>query len=665
MNEQEIKEMLERIAALESKNAALENKFISLEKQVDTINKFVSAITESQSIETAMNEIESVAKQLADCDKATFYCYDNAGDKFFSHGDYRNWQDTQSADELKKVFVGQKIQNKQKEAIIPLVTSKGKSVGVIVAEKEKGFKKNDFEGFKKGSHMMNTVELALKKEFEHQGRITDELTKLKNRQGLNEYLKNTLCGNLNDKKPVSIVMCDIDHFKAVNDTYGHEAGDVILKGVAAVLNDWTRDGADCAFRMGGEEMVLVLNCAHEKAVDIAERLREQIENTAHTVMQGDTPTEVKVTVSMGVCDIRPNIHIELTPDNIRETFDADLASADRAAYNAKNNGRNQVDVYDPDIYKSYLAGKAAEILCGGNPETVPKIKDSIAACLESKNDEMFYSAIDALQDYAAKNPQVCKAADTIITKICKAYGYDTPDEPNNIEQANEKAVQPAERKSEVKYYNRDEYGKIENKFYINATAAEAYKIAQRAQIEGIQFSVKYNGDKSVVTLNGERDKPFIESVRRELLSPKPEQPTFTAENNFPAHEIPAEANVVDDFPPYIPPYAPAEQPQQPEAEKKKATFYNRNEYKDIQNKTFIGTDAKTAYAISKFAEKNGVQFSAKFDGKNSAVTVDGVKSKGFIETVKSMSAWSDKVQIKAAKSKEQYQTPSKNTNRGR
>lgn len=291
---------------------------------------------------------------------------------------------------------------------------------------------------------MNTVELALKKEFEHQGRITDELTNLKNRQGLNEYLKNTLCGNLNDGQPVSIVMCDIDHFKAVNDTYGHEAGDTILKGVAAVLNDWTRDGADCAFRMGGEEMVLVLNCAHEKAVDIAERLREQIENTAHTVMQGDTPTEVKVTVSMGVCDIRPNIHIELTPDNIRETFDADLASADRAAYNAKNNGRNQVDVYDPDIYKSYLASKAAEILCGGNPETVPKIKDSIATCLESKNDEMFYSAIDALQDYAAKNPQVSKAADTLITKICKAYGYDTPDELNNIEQANDKKERSTE-----------------------------------------------------------------------------------------------------------------------------------------------------------------------------------------------------------------------------
>ncbi|MCM1524778.1 MAG: hypothetical protein NC120_10005, partial [Ruminococcus sp.] len=89
----------------------------------------------------------------------------------------------------------------------------------------------------------------------------------------------------------------------------------------------------------------------------------------------------------------------------------------------------------------------------------------------------------------------------------------------------------------------------------------------------------------------------------------------------------------------------------------------KNEYGSIQNKTYIGTDAKTAYDISRFAEEKGVRFSAKFDEKNSAVTIDGVKNKGFIETVKSMSEWSDKVQVKAAKVKEQIQN--KNNDRGR
>ena len=165
MNEQE-KEMLERIAALEK-------EFAALKSQVDTINKFVSAIAESQSLETTMNEIESVAKQLTTADKATFYCYDNSNDKFFSHNDYRKWQED--------------------KAYIPLVNSKGNSMGVIVAEKESGFKRSDFDSLKKGSQVINTVELALQKEYEHQGRIKDNLTGLKNREGLDEYLATTLC----------------------------------------------------------------------------------------------------------------------------------------------------------------------------------------------------------------------------------------------------------------------------------------------------------------------------------------------------------------------------------------------------------------------------------------------------------------------------------------
>lgn len=279
-------------------------------------------------------------------------------------------------------------------------------------------------------------------------------------------------------------------------------------------------------------------------------------------------------------------------------------------------------------------------------------------CLESKNQDIFYSVVDTLQDYAANNPQMAEKAESLVSKICKSYGYDMP-EAEYTEPTNDKKEQPAESQSEVKYYNKDEYAKIENKYYLNATKAVAYKIAQKAQAEGIQFSVKYNGDKSVVTLNGERDKAFIESVKKEFLSPKPQQAAHTAENDLSAFEVPA-AEVPFE---YIPPDIPPQQTQQPE--KKSPTFYNKDGYNAIQNKTFIGTDAKTAYSISKFAEKNGVTCSVKFDGNKSAVTVDGVKNKGFVEAVKKISEWSDKVQIKAAKAKEQFQMPSQNTNRGR
>ena len=139
MSEQELQALLARVAALEEKNAELESKFGELENQVDMVNMFVSAITESQSLENTMNEIESVTKQLTNCDKATFYCYDNTNDKFFSHGDYRNWQSEQNAEELKNAFESKDTLSDGKEAVIPLVSSGGKSVGVIVAEKSARF----------------------------------------------------------------------------------------------------------------------------------------------------------------------------------------------------------------------------------------------------------------------------------------------------------------------------------------------------------------------------------------------------------------------------------------------------------------------------------------------------------------------------------------------
>ncbi len=663
MNENEIKELLERMAALEAKNAALENKFNSLEKQVDTINKFVSAITESHSIEMAMSEIESVTKQLSGCDNATFYCYDNSGDKFFSNNGYRDWQDTQSAEELKKVFVSQKIKDNDKKAIIPIVTSKGKSMGVIVAEKSDGFKKRDFDGLKKGSQMMNTIELALKKEYEHQGRITDELTNLKNRQGLNEYLKNTLCGNLNEGKPISIIMCDLDHFKDVNDKYGHEAGDTVLKGVAEVLNDGTRDGADCAFRFGGEELVCIVNCSPEKAIDIAERLREEIENTAHTVMYNDRPTDIKVTASMGVCDIRPNVNIEITPENVREVFDEDFSRADKAAYRAKNSGRNKVVAYDENIYKSYLAEKAAEILCGGENKNIDEIAGKISLYLENGDTEGLNTVTEALQAYAEVHTEMAGIIDSTLSKIETVY---TPAMPNQQE--------AAAAETQPKYYNRDEYKNIQNKTYLNVTAAMAYKISQKAQAENIQHSVKYQGDKSTVTVDGVKDKAFVDEIKKTLIqeqpAPAPSTPqydTFTDTppfDDYPPENIPPQTFAFDTAPENFPPadvvYDPPAKHTEEAASKKAPTFYNKEAFGKIENKTYINTDSKTAYEISKEANRQGITHSVKYDGDKSAVTVDGVKNIDFVKAIKNISRWADDVQIKAAKSREQEQKRDKN-----
>lgn len=343
MTEQEMMAQIEAKLRqeFEAKFQKMEQKFTSLEEQVQTINKFMAAMTEAQDLSRTMSEIESVTKQVTNCDKSSFYCYDQFTEKFFTQGnDYREWQEGQSADVLKNAFETKQIVTEGNKTIMPVISSDGSALGVITAEKENGLSEKEMDFFKPNSQIVNTIELALKKEFEHQGRVTDELTHLKNRQGLNEYAADTICGRINDNLPVNIVMCDIDHFKSVNDTYGHDAGDTVLKNVAAILQEGTRTGSDCAFRFGGEEMILILNCEPEKAYEIAERLRSEVEKTEHTVIADGQEKNISVTISMGVYQMSPEI--EMTPENSRAVFDAEFKCADELVYNAKETGRNKV-----------------------------------------------------------------------------------------------------------------------------------------------------------------------------------------------------------------------------------------------------------------------------------------------------------------------------------
>lgn len=158
---------------------------------------------------------------------------------------------------------------------------------------------------------------------------TDKLTKLRNRMGLHSdyvtrYLK-LMQGE--EKKTVSIIMCDIDHFKKVNDTYGHNAGDAVLEHVAKNLKDSVRD-SDEVYRWGGEEFIAFVPTANlEKSAEIAERIRKRIEDSVCT-FEG---TDIKVTMSFGCAEIDPNVSVE---DNIKV--------ADERLYKAKETGRNRV-----------------------------------------------------------------------------------------------------------------------------------------------------------------------------------------------------------------------------------------------------------------------------------------------------------------------------------
>jgi diguanylate cyclase (GGDEF)-like protein len=157
---------------------------------------------------------------------------------------------------------------------------------------------------------------------------TDSLTGLWNRQHFGEELQRTLAEADRYGHPVSLVLVDIDHFKKVNDTWGHEAGDAVLRQVARILHDGVRS-VDICVRYGGEEIAMLLSQTEsERAVEVAERLRERI--AAQPIRHGGA--EIPVTASFGVATYPETVKVR----------DQLFPASDKALYIAKHAGRNCV-----------------------------------------------------------------------------------------------------------------------------------------------------------------------------------------------------------------------------------------------------------------------------------------------------------------------------------
>jgi two-component system cell cycle response regulator len=166
----------------------------------------------------------------------------------------------------------------------------------------------------------HTIELA----------VTDALTGLNNRRYLDNHLNVLFNRSMARGKPLSVLITDIDRFKQVNDTYGHDAGDEVLKEFANRIRSTVR-GADLACRYGGEEFVVVMpDTSPEVAAAVAERLRASIEDNGFTLKSAGE--ELKVTASFGIASRQSSV---LTPDQL-------MKQADLALYEAKNTGRNRV-----------------------------------------------------------------------------------------------------------------------------------------------------------------------------------------------------------------------------------------------------------------------------------------------------------------------------------
>lgn len=165
---------------------------------------------------------------------------------------------------------------------------------------------------------------------------TDTLTLLFNRRYFDQVLQREVnrCNRYN--LPLSLVMLDIDHFKEINDTYGHEAGDNALKKVASIILDSART-SDIVARYGGEEFTVILpQTTPANAVTFAERSRAAIEAETFTV-EGK---EISLTVSIGIAGVNAT-SVSVTPKEL-------ISIADKALYEAKDNGRNRY-VLAPEV----------------------------------------------------------------------------------------------------------------------------------------------------------------------------------------------------------------------------------------------------------------------------------------------------------------------------
>jgi two-component system cell cycle response regulator len=163
---------------------------------------------------------------------------------------------------------------------------------------------------------------------------TDDLTRLASRRFFSKHFPREIERAARYGRALSLVLCDIDLFKNINDSLGHAAGDQILKQFGTRLQNVLRRGIDWVARIGGEEFAVVLpETAYEPALEVARKLRQAIAQTQFTTEEGNS---LAVTASFGLCGL------DRVPGGERRLAERVLKIADAALYRSKHSGRNRV-----------------------------------------------------------------------------------------------------------------------------------------------------------------------------------------------------------------------------------------------------------------------------------------------------------------------------------
>lgn len=370
-------ELLKTLADQLGKNNDLVGQLIA---QINILEKKVQDVTDKQemfvehfnqiynakSMEETLGIMSNLGKLDMEVQSCDVYSYDALENKLFTvdengkriYTDISENTPISSALLKNEVFIdnnytGDKIGDSRDSdkvknvAVIPIESKTGEVIGVVVAKnKETEFNKDDVDKFNlKNGKIGSAFRMGLENKALKQAAITDKLTHLRNRQGLEEDLKKDVLPQIHEGKPVSTLMIDIDKFKLVNDIHGHAAGDITLQTVSEIL----KTKADNVYRWGGEEMLVIANMNANEAYELAEQIRKTIENTPFDIGDGKT---IQVTVSIGVAQLMTEHPQQLNANNIMDYFKKKpLQRADERLYEAKENGRNQV-VAPPAVMKA-------------------------------------------------------------------------------------------------------------------------------------------------------------------------------------------------------------------------------------------------------------------------------------------------------------------------
>lgn len=179
------------------------------------------------------------------------------------------------------------------------------------------------------TYMSDPLELTFRNAELYRASVTDELTQLNNVRFFRLKLESEIARSKKSEKPVSLIMIDLDHFKKVNDTYGHLVGDQVIRATAGALKASVRS-TDTAARYGGEELAVILpNCDFNSALKVGEKIRRNLEALEIQTDKGP----LKFTASLGVATF---------PQHSAQ-MDELIEKADQALYKAKHSGRNRVE----------------------------------------------------------------------------------------------------------------------------------------------------------------------------------------------------------------------------------------------------------------------------------------------------------------------------------